>query len=195
MTPQILLGLPALLVPDATSLYWQAFGAKLGRVMGPEPRALRYLACVMRPDRCLCALDDRGALLGLAGFKTPQGAFAAGRFADLRTVYGPAGAFWRDRLLRLLDTDAPNDRFLIDGICVAPAARNQGIGTLLLDAICDLATQRGHSAIQLEVVDTNVRARALYERLGFRVTTTQSLGPLRHVFGFSAALTMVRDLP
>ncbi len=195
MTPQILLGLPAPLVPEATALYWQAFGAKLGRVMGPEPRALAYLARVMRPDRCLCALDDRGALLGLAGFKTPQGAFAAGSATDLRTVYGPAGAFWRDRLLRRLDTEAPDDRFLIDGICVARAARNQGIGTLLLAAICDLAAQRGYSAIQLDVVNTNARARALYERLGFQLASTQSLGPLRHVFGFSAALTMVRDLP
>jgi ribosomal protein S18 acetylase RimI-like enzyme len=44
------------------------------------------------------------------------------------------------------------------------------------------------------VVDTNWRAKALYARLGFKIEKTASIGPLRHVFGFAAATTMVRDV-
>jgi hypothetical protein len=44
------------------------------------------------------------------------------------------------------------------------------------------------------VVDTNPRARALYEREGFRVISETRMGVLRHVFGFESAATMVRDL-
>jgi ribosomal protein S18 acetylase RimI-like enzyme len=48
--------------------------------------------------------------------------------------------------------------------------------------------------LRLDVIDTNLRARALYERLGFRAVRSESLGPLRHLFGFQTAITMVRAL-
>ncbi|MDP4033263.1 MAG: GNAT family N-acetyltransferase [Pseudorhodobacter sp.] len=194
MELEIRLGLPPALREDAAIIYWQAFGGKLGRVMGPERRALNYLDRVIRNDHCIVALDASGSLLGLAGFKTPQGAFADGSPTDLRAVYGPFGAFWRSGVMRLLQSEVDNERFLVDGICVSRSARGRGIGTALIWALCDEGTRRGYPAIRLDVVDNNWRARALYERLGFAVTATASIGPLRHVFGFSAATAMVRPL-
>ena len=71
-------GIPDRLRPDAARLYWQAFGGKLGMVLGPEPRAMRFLERVIRADHVLAALGPDGNLLGIAGFKTPQGSFATG---------------------------------------------------------------------------------------------------------------------
>ena len=187
-------GLPAHLRGDAARLYWQAFGGKLGRVLGPEPLAFRLLDRVMRADHAIIALSDTGALLGLVGFKSPNGAFAGGGYADLRNVYGMFGATWRAGLLWLLERDLDNDRFLMDGICVADTARGQGVGTALLDAICAEGRKRGYPSVRLDVIDTNARARALYERQGFKPTRTAQIGLLRLVFGFSAATTMVRSL-
>ncbi|WP_354004002.1 GNAT family N-acetyltransferase [Pseudotabrizicola algicola] len=192
---QICFGLPDHLRPQAADLYWQAFGGKLGRVMGPAPRAHAFLLRVLRADHCICALSDEGRLLGIAGFKSPQGSFAGGASEDLRRVYGYWGAAWRGALLRLLQSDIDNDRFLIDGLCVARDQRGQGIGSALVSALMDEARRRGYGAIRLEVIDTNIRARALYERLGFAPWRSETLGLLRHVFGFSRAVTMVRALP
>lgn len=194
MTVTISQGLPEPLRARAAAIYWQAFGGKLGRVLGPEDRAERFLTRVMRADHCFVARNLSGDLVGVAGFKTPQGAFAGGGTADLTAEYGLAGGMWRAGVLRLLSRDIDNDRFLIDGICVARGARSQGIGTALLAALCDEARARGYRSVRLDVVDTNFRARALYERLGFMAVDSQPLGPLRHVFGFSAATTMVRVL-
>ncbi|WP_246831245.1 GNAT family N-acetyltransferase [Pseudotabrizicola formosa] len=189
------LGLPEHLKSQAADLYWQAFGGKLGRVMGPEPRAHAFLLRVMRADHCICALSDDGDLLGIAGFKSAQGSFAGGAVPDLQAVYGRVGAVWRGSLLRLLQTDVDNERFLIDGLCVAPDQRGRGVGTVLVAALIAEAVRRGYPAIRLEVIDTNIRARALYERLGFAAFRSETLGPLRHVFGFSRAVSMVRSLP
>ncbi|EEW24823.1 GNAT family N-acetyltransferase [Rhodobacter ferrooxidans] len=194
MNVQIQHGLPLHLRKDAAVIYWQAFGEKLGRVMGPPPRALAFLDRVIRADHCIAALDAKGTLLGIAGFKTPYGAFADGDPQDLRAVYGRFGAGWRGGVLRLLQSEVDNLRFLVDGICVAPEARGHGIGTLLIDALCDEGRSRGYGAIRLDVIDSNQRARALYERLGFEATGTATIGPLRHVFGFAAATTMVKAL-
>ncbi|WP_151718272.1 GNAT family N-acetyltransferase [Gemmobacter serpentinus] len=187
-------GLPEALRSEAARLYWQAFGGKLGRVMGPDARALAYLERIIRPDHVIVAMHG-GRLLGLAGFKSPQGAFADGSWSDLRAIYGWFGAAWRLALLMALMREVDNERFLIDGICVAEGARGRGIGRALIEALCAEARARGYAALRLEVIDSNPRARALYERIGFRVIKQERLGILRYAFGFDAAATMVLDLP
>ena len=188
----IQLGLPNPLRTEAARLYWQAFGGKLGVLLGPEPRAIAYLARVIRPNNVIVALDDKGQLLGLAGFKTPQGGFASGNGRDLQEAYGIVGGFWRARLLGLLSNEVDNANFLLDGICVAAGMRGMGLGGALMEAICAEALRRGYAAVRLEVIDSNWRAQALYRRLGFAVTQRHSIGVLRHVFGFKAAVTMIR---
>ncbi len=190
---QVHLGLPDRLKPAAAALYWQAFGGKLGRVLGPDTRAIAFLTRVIQGDHCLYALDDQGVLLGVAGFKSPAGSFVGGEIADLRAIYGRIGALWRSTLLGMLQSEVDNERFLIDGICVARDARGKGVGSALIRSLVSEAQGRGYGAIRLEVIDTNLRARALYERLGFTPWRHEALGPLRHVFGFSRATTMVRE--
>lgn len=193
MTITLRLGLPDQHRDAAARLYWEAFGGKLGRVMGPKRLALAYLHRVMRADHVIIA-EHAGRLVGLAGFKSPRGAFADGGWDDLRAIYGRFGAIWRLALLAALTREVDNRRFLVDGICVTRDHRGQGIGEALVEALCSEARQRGYAAIRLEVIDTNVRARALYERLGFRTVKRDELGLLRHAFGFSSAATMVREL-
>lgn len=194
MTVTIFSGLHPHLRPQAARLYWEAFGGKLGRVLGPDEKALAFFERVIRPDLCLAALDAGGTLIGVAGFKTPSGSFAGGTWDDLTAIYGLVGGRWRGSLLWRLSRDVDNDRFLIDGICVARQHRGKGIGSLLLAALYDEAAARGYRSIRLDVIDANWRARALYERQGFMATKTEELGFLRHLFGFAAATTMVRPL-
>jgi RimJ/RimL family protein N-acetyltransferase len=53
------------------------------------------------------------------------------------------------------------------GIGVVPEHRARGIGTALLRATLDAARQRGLRRIELHVRESNRRAIALYEKLGF----------------------------
>jgi len=187
-------GLPDDLRSDAARLYWQAFGSKLGLVMGPEPRALRFLLRAMRTDQVIIARTAQGELVGIAGFKTEHGSFASGQPADLEAIYGTFGSFWRKAVLGWLSDGIDSDHFLLDGLCVDEKCQGQGLGTALLHAICAEARLRGFGAVRLDVIDSNTRAVALYQRLGFAVTARNNIGVLRWVFGFSAALTMTRPV-
>lgn len=186
-------GLPDAMRDQAAALYWEAFGPKLDRVMGPSPRARAFVARAIRTDHVIAATDG-GQLLGLAGFKTAQGAFVGGSARELRRAYGFFGAAWRGIALSMLHTDVDNERFLIDGLCVAAPWRGRGIGTALIAAICHEGARRGYEAVRLDVVDTNLRARALYERLGFVAVGSDRLGAAAPLFGFGATVTMVRGL-
>lgn len=179
---------------QVAALYWSAFGAKLGAVMGPKPRAIAFIEDVLDPTHALCARGKDGVLLGVAGFKTFEGALVGGTWRDLARHYGSVGSIWRVAFLALLKRDTENERFLMDGIFVSDGARGQGVGTALLNAICDEAKVRGYAEVRLDVIDTNPRAKALYERTGFIAGKVQNLGLLRHVFGFESSTTMIRQI-
>ena len=63
---------------QAAALFWQAFAAKLGKVMGPDEKGLAFFEIALNPDFALVARDKAGRMLGLAGFKTRDGSFAGG---------------------------------------------------------------------------------------------------------------------
>lgn len=190
---KITTGIPTQDVPRAAALYWQAFGGKLHRMMGPDDKALALIERVMSPDHALAARDGDD-LLGVVGFKTCDGALVDGDIADFQAIYGPVSGTVRALVLSLLDRDVDNTNFLLDGICVAAEARGRGVGTALLTALEGEAIRRGYASMRLDVIDSNPRARALYERLGFRATRTIRTGPLRLIFGFSSSTTMIKPL-
>ena len=173
-------------------LYWEAFQQKLRVPMGPEARAIAFLERVVNPDFAIAARRD-GELLGLAGFKTADGALVGGTMRDLWEVYG-LSCIWRVPIVALLERELADDILLMDGIFVDANARGQGVGTRLLDAIKEEARAQHKSNVRLDVIDTNPRAKALYERVGFRAAGEQKLGPLRHIFGFSSATEMIFDV-
>ncbi len=175
---------------QAAALFWQAFAAKLHKVMGPDDKGLAFFERALAPDFALVARDSSGRLLGLAGFKTAEGGLAGGSLSDLARVYGWFGALWRGMVLSVLERDLKPGVFQMDGIFVAAEARGQGVGTMLLSAIKDEARSRGMAEVQLDVIDTNPRAQALYEREGFKPVGYEKTGPFRHLFGFSSATKM-----
>lgn len=178
----------------AARLYWAAFGSKLGRVLGPEPDALRFIRRVMDETHALSAVSGDGQLAGVLGFRTHRGSFVGGGLQDLAAVYGGWGGLWRLAALSILAFDSERRAMAIDGLAVAEGQRGAGIGARLIEAACHEALSRGFTHLRLDVVDENLRARALYDRLGFRVERRRHSVLTALVFGFSGATVMLRDL-
>lgn len=85
------------------------------------------------------------------------------------TVVAVRGDAWVGMAAGLLQGDA-DDRVRLVGMWVAPEARRQSVGRLLVRAVATWA--RGHHAGRLElgVADGNQAAIQLYERCGFVFT-------------------------
>ncbi|MFD0385590.1 GNAT family N-acetyltransferase [Streptomyces stramineus] len=82
----------------------------------------------------------------------------------------------------------------MDGIAVAPGIRGRGVGSLLIEEVAAVAAEQDCRQIRLDVIDTNPRARALYERLGFTAVRTERTPYLRGLMGFGAVTTMRRPV-
>ena len=62
---------------------------------------------------------------------------------------------------------AVSDEWEIENVAVAASAQRRGLGTCLIGALLDLARVQGAQAVFLEVRESNVAARRLYEKWAF----------------------------
>lgn len=82
----------------------------------------------------------------------------------------------------------------MDGICVSEKARGMGVGTALLETVFQCARDTGLRKVTLDVINTNPRAKALYERRGFVAVSEESTSILKPLLGFDSATRMVKTV-
>ena len=93
---------------------------------------------------------------------------------------------------RVQDGPKENHKGLLWGMYVRPAARNSGLGRLLVEAVVKRAS--GHvELLQLTVVSENLAARRLYESLGFAEYGHEARA-LKHNGRYYDEILMVRFL-
>lgn len=84
---------------------------------------------------------------------------------------------------------------LLDTLAVTENVRSKGIGTEIINFIIDFARSKGYERVKLYVIDINVRAKSLFERLGFtEVKVHRILFPWNKIFGFSKTSEMIYNL-
>ncbi|MFD7747876.1 GNAT family N-acetyltransferase [Streptomyces sp. NPDC059698] len=186
-------GVPAGTERRVAELYWDAFGRKLGPALSPASKAVPFIAAHLNTDRAVCALLD-GQLVGLAGYHHGGRSLTGGSARAVLRAYGRLRGLHRLLLLALFERRPAPGQLVMDGIAVDPAVRGRGVGGLLIEEVAAVATEQGCREIRLDVIDTNPRARALYERRGFRAVRTERTPYLRGLLGFGAVTTMHRPV-
>ena len=176
-----------------TDMYWEAFSEKFTKIVSKE-KAKKLIFEQLDSDFALSAYTDARNLVGVAGYKTNDGCLLDFSFSSLVDLYGYFGASWRGLLLSLLERKIESEVLLMDGIFVNQDMRGLGIGTKLLKAIETEARKQEKKQIRLDVIDKNASAKKLYERCGFKVVNVHSTGIFKHIFGFSKAFEMRKNV-
>jgi GNAT superfamily N-acetyltransferase len=185
-------GLPDRWRGDAARLYYEAFRLKTNFLFGSREHTIAILLSDFAAEQALVAVqDDR--LVGLAGIQHGR-PFINVRFKTYVRVFGWFTALWRYALGIMLHRKARPGELVMDGIAVDENVRGQGVGTKLLQGVIDFAREHGYQTVRLDVVDTNPRARQLYERVGFVATETHHHPQAQRVMGFSASTTMIKHV-
>lgn len=184
------------LSPDSTqrvaALYWVTFSRKLGAVLGRR-RTLAIINDCINPDRVIVA-QDGDEVVGFAGLTYDGTGFFTPEHNAFVKHYGPLIGSIRARLWKAVQSHPRPHQLLLDGLGVHADFRSRRIGTALLEAVDSHAAELGKTEVILEVVDTNPRARALYERYGYQTVHTSRSWMFR-LAGFSSVHLMVHRLP
>lgn len=114
----------------------------------------------------LAALSAAGPLVGLALRLVPGAVDGLGGYV----LYEAGRLIGNVSVLR-----AGPDSWVIANVVTHPLYRRRGIADRLMAEALGGARQRGARRVQLQVRDTNAAAKALYERLGFRVVGASTL--------------------
>ncbi|WP_404343620.1 GNAT family N-acetyltransferase [Pseudoalteromonas mariniglutinosa] len=172
-------------------LYEEAFGEKFACAIPLKDERIALLADCFQPEFSFVAVEN-DRIVGLAGFQTPQGALTdAIGFKQLVNQLGWLRAVWACLIFALFSRKPKQGELVMDGIAVDRHFRSLGIGSQLLDQLMVFAAESGFVTIRLDVIDSNPRARKLYERKGFAAKKTEYFPYLKWLIGFSAATTMI----
>ncbi|MFI2370519.1 GNAT family N-acetyltransferase [Streptomyces sp. NPDC018833] len=186
-------GVPVGAERQAAELYWGAFGRKLGPALNPPDKAVSFIAAHLNADRAVCALLG-GQLVGLAGYQLDGRALTGGSASAVLRAYGHLRGLHRLLLLALFERHPATGQLVMDGIAVDACLRGRGVGSLLIEEVAAVAAEQDCREIRLDVIDTNPRAKALYERRGFTAVRTEHTPYLRRLLGFGAVTTMHRPV-
>ncbi len=177
-------------------LYAIAFKRKFVNLLGDVDTVSKLLSDGLNSDYCLaCYKEDE--LVGIAGFHVASDALLNISISDFIKQFG----FFKGLFKALTSgivfyrKSTPDDELLMDGIAVREGFRGQGIGTLLFDELFLWAKTNGYSYIHLDVIDENPKAKALYERLGFKETSYEKVpGFIEKLIGVSGFTHMRKEL-
>lgn len=187
-------GWPLEQAQNVAELYEQAFGMKFARAIPNQAARVAVLSQCFVPNFSFAAMKN-GKVVGLAGFQTQAGALTQGMgVKQLIDSLGTIKGIWACAILALFERKAAPNELVMDGIAVDSAIRGQGIGSQLLNAILDYAQAHGFESVRLDVIDSNPRARKLYQAKGFVATKEERFPHLKWLVGFSGATTMVKVL-
>jgi ribosomal protein S18 acetylase RimI-like enzyme len=195
---EIVSGLTGPQARDAAALLYEAFEVKVLHELRPRSReqAERVVLESMEPARALAAIDGDGSVLGVAGIGRKGAPFMELRLGLLVREFGLGGALWRKAYSLMEALASPSSKAVsrIEVLAVRADSRGAGVGRALLEAAVAAAAAGGARVVTLEVVDTNGRARELYERVGFEHVRTIRSGVITSGSGYQAIHFMRRTL-
>jgi ribosomal protein S18 acetylase RimI-like enzyme len=183
-------GIPPAYKSQAVRLYEEAFDRKIAVAINNDADRRLVLSNSLLLEFAVCALR-RDQLIGLAGFHDSNGSLTGGvGYWQLVSMLGFFRGSKAAVVLSLLEREPNDGELVMDAISVRADYRSRGVGGALLDKVKEYALHAGFSSIRLDVIDTNPRAKALYERNGFKVTDTEHYPYLKSVLGFGGSVSM-----
>lgn len=183
-------GLPEKYRNSAVDLYDEAFGQKFAVAIPSKEKRILFLKKCFVLDYVIGAVY-KDKLIGIAGFQTPEGSLTGGiTYSELLSELGVYKGNWAAVIFDLYERKAAAKELIMDGIAVHFEARGKGVGGHLLTEITKYAKEHKFNSVRLDVIDINSKAKALYERMGFKSVKTESYPYLKWLLGFSGSTTM-----
>lgn len=179
---------------EVLRIFYEAFEQKITAFIKSKKKAISIYEKSLNTDRIILAVEDK-KITGMAGLHYDDKNFTDINYDTLKRYYSPLKSFFMYWGLRLMTPKVQKETVRIDSIAVDKSCRGRGIGTKLIEAVIEFARQNSYGQVLLEVVDTNPKAKVLYERMGFKVKKKVNFYFLTRSAGFSSEYIMVYDIP
>lgn len=173
---------------EIAKILYESFKEKIGKLFKDQEKAIKLFSKLIRENQILVALD-KGKPVGFVGLHYNKKHFLQFSFKEIIKIYGletiRASLYF---LTNLFENIQPNQLHL-EIIAVDEKQRTKGIGTKLILSTIEYAKQKGFHQIRLEVVNTNPKAKKLYEKTGFKKSKDRKIPYPVHIFTSFSKIT------
>jgi GNAT superfamily N-acetyltransferase len=152
---------------QAMDIYYFAFKQKIRPLIKSKEKAIEIYKKGLNADRVFYAVIENN-VVGLAGLHYENKNFIDVEYSNLRKHFNPFSSYFIYSIYKLISPKIREDVLRIDSLAVKESVRGFGIGSQLIDKVFQFAKSKGFNEVILEVVDTNPRAKKLYEKVGFK---------------------------
>lgn len=190
-------GIPSHLVSQAADIFTEAFERKLTGIIGTRNRAYRLFLKGFNAENALCAITEKGELVGIAGFHMNGKSLTHLSLKNFTNEFGIVKGIIKAYAAYILYSRKPSNgrELLLDSVSVSASSRGLGVGTKLFSALVKLAEEENYTSIKLDVIDENPQAKKLYSRLGFEVVKHHKVPRIiKNLIGVSGVSTMVKTI-
>jgi len=184
---------------EALEIFWDAFSKKISYFWLFEKNRKKAIEClydITNFNRGIYVLNKDQKVLGVLGLEWNKNKQFNFKTNILKKYYGLFGSLWRVLCYKLFSPTPYNgdDELYLHSIVVSSETRGMGVGTILLKEIENFALKNNFKKIVLEVIDTNPRAKKLYESSGYKDIKVENTGSLTKKMGFSKVFIMRKNL-
>lgn len=171
------------------------FYMKFSSIIGTGNEFLESVKIIINRDLCYGYIDE-GKLKGVAVLKDKGTKAIIYPFNKLKRILGFFRGLKACIMLKLIFSmgKISNDTLKLELLSVGKDFRGEGIGHKLLDKIEELGKDKGFSKVSLEVIDTNPRAKKLYESFGYEEVKFINTEKMTRPIGFTGIHEMEKKL-
>jgi ribosomal protein S18 acetylase RimI-like enzyme len=174
-------------------ILFEAFNDTYIPIFHSKPNTLSLLQKYIRQDMVYTCIED-DFVIGVAGLAVKGQSFFNPSLLQVINILGLD-------VIHYLAKGSPlsfrvsEGEVNIDSLAVESMARNRGVGSLLVSWVCGVYRSRGYEKVSLHVIDKNLDAKRLYDKLGFQTISELTLPwPWSRIYGFKKTFYMVMSL-
>ena len=157
---------PKELYYQAVDVFLAGFGSKYTGVFCSEEDKRDFVEIFMQDREIIYYIED-GKFLGFLCYSTPDSLDPLNPIDILRR-FGLYKFLLISYMSMFSSFRPPSSSAYIEALAVAPDSRAKGIGTELMSYFIRKAAAQKIDVLYLKVVGSSLRAKKLYERLGFK---------------------------
>lgn len=180
-------------IDQAIEIFYLAFKKKLRALIKSKEKTIAIYKKSINYDRVLYALKDE-KVVGIVGLHYDNKNFAKIRYEEVRKHFNFFSGYFIYLFYKIATPKIKDDVLRIDSIAVGEDFRGRGVGSMLIDEVLKFAKKKKFKEVILEVVDTNPRAKKLYENIGFKEKKLIKYCFLTKPAGYSSEFVMSYDM-
>jgi len=178
-----------------SEILYESFKKSMNVFIKTKDQGKRIISKSMNSNMGFYAYNENKELVGVIGAELRSRNFLTISFSTLKYEFNLLKAIILYFILKIEPVTIKNDiEVYIKAIAVKNDFRSKGIGKSLINYFTKYYEDLGYTIVSLDVNDSNIRAKALYESLGFQTKKYYKYGLLTKRLGFTGVYHMIKNI-